>query len=204
MLSVLLITSVPARAGSIQFTEVVQAIVDGQTGRPRVELRLRSISQSGRLPAQSGTAATSGNNTSSTNTDATNGTEDTSTETNLTQTTSGDPVQEGTTATGQVEVVDLGDVTGTVCDCGEIKWKGGFPMWPLLALGAIPLFFIPGDKCVINCEEIPPCVDCNPPQVPEPATLLLFGSGMLALSAGARRRRARRKLEQEINVTEEV
>jgi hypothetical protein len=206
MLSVLLITSTSARAGSIQFAEVMQAIVDGQTGRPRVELRLRSVSQSGRLTAQSGTAA----NPSSTNAGtAQNGADNPSGATTggPTQAVTVETTQDGTT--GQVETVDLGDVTGTVCDCGDIPIpKGSFPKWPLLALGGIPFLFIHREKdCVVNCQELPPpCVtNCGPTTtVPEPATLFLFGSGMLALSAGARRRRARRKTTDETNVAGEV
>jgi hypothetical protein len=92
----------------------------------------------------------------------------------------------------RVETIELGDVQGTICDCGEILLpKGGFPKLPLLALAGIPLLFLgggdtdipPGDIVIIT--PTPP-----PPQVPEPATLLLLGSGLAALGAGARRRRS--------------
>jgi hypothetical protein len=202
MLSFLLVVAgaSPARAGNIQFADVVQAIADGQAGRSRVELRLRAVSQSGRVNATTTTTtqqASSGDK-GSTSTESPNDTSNASSA-NMTQ-TSVESAQGG--VTGQVETIDLGDVTGTVCDCGEIP-KGGFPKWPLLALGAIPFFFIPNDKCEGDCIP-PPCIgDCNPPQIPEPATLLLFGSGMLALGAGARRRRAARRQES-ANTPEEV
>lgn len=105
-----------------------------------------------------------------------------------------------------VEVIDVGDVEGTVCDCGDITIPGGgFPKWPLIFLAGIPLFFING------------CDDCDSPQppntpnplpsprsittptaTPEPATLLLFGTGMAVLGARLRRRYGRRKLNAEV------
>ena len=140
------------------------------------------------------------------------------------------------------------------CECGDIAAvdvpKGGFPKWPLLALAAIPLFFLGGGGST-NAPTPPPnrpslsettpsalttptptvpttptptaptSLDTTTPTtttttptvvttptptapiltptptltpaptpVPEPTTLLLFGSGLLALSARRRRRHA--------------
>lgn len=100
---------------------------------------------------------------------------------------------------GQVETVDLGDVTGTVCDCGEIPVVPrpggiGFPWW---ALAGIPLICISG--ICFGDDSTPPLGPPLPPPptpqpIPEPATLLLFGSGLLAAGASARRRYGRKSL----------
>ncbi|MDQ3648786.1 MAG: PEP-CTERM sorting domain-containing protein [Acidobacteriota bacterium] len=112
-----------------------------------------------------------------------------------------------------VETVDLGDVTGTVCDCGEILLPpvgGGFPKWPLLALAAVPLVFLkrgggrtidridipqssveplvppPSNVPVVPPPPLPPVI-VQP--IPEPATLTLLGSSLIALGSVIRRRR---------------
>jgi hypothetical protein len=44
---------------------------------------------------------------------------------------------------------ETGDISGTICDCGEIAVPGGgggFPKLALLGLAAIPLAFIHGNK----------------------------------------------------------
>jgi hypothetical protein len=108
--------------------------------------------------------------------------------------------QEGTQT---VQTIEQGEISGTICDCGEITVPGGgggFPWWPFLAL--VPIVCVTGactnnNDCVgPNC--IPACTDCNPPEIPEPGTLLLFGTGLTILGAGLRRRYSRVKLEKQI------
>jgi hypothetical protein len=108
---------------------------------------------------------------------------------------SGQTAQSGGGSGATVQTVDLGDVTGTVCDCGEISpnpagagagtptgESAGFPKFPLLALAVLPGIIFPP-----NNPPIPPNL---PPtsSVPEPLTLATLAAGLTAL-AGLRKRR---------------
>jgi len=200
MLSVLLIvvTTMPVQASTVQLSDVVQVIPDGQ-GRTRgAELQLRSIIQSGPVAGIASTAADgaqSGRSTTST-----------ATKTDIAQ--SGLSTSTGPSQTGpsNVETIQTGDLSGTICDCGEIFIPGGaFPKLPFLALA--PLAFIPlftGGKerqnmpptTIITVPTPTPVIPTPTPppsSVPEPTTVLLLGTGLLALGSGARRRRRARK-----------
>jgi hypothetical protein len=194
MLSVLLIAAVPTQAGTVRFGDVIAlATINGQSGRPSVDLRLRSVTQQSGGSAQDRQIASAGNNSQdrkNIQTPAAATAPASNADTSITGT--GVPVQQQGSV--QVETIELGDIQGTICDCGEIAAPpGGFPKLPFLALAGIPLLFLggdndspPGDNILIPPPPPPP----PPPQVPEPATLLLLGSGLAALGAGARRRRA--------------
>lgn len=104
-----------------------------------------------------------------------------------------------------VEIIEEAEVEGTICDCGAIFIPGGaFPKWPLLFLGAVPLFFInDSDEPPISVSTPTPPPPTTQTPVPEPASLLLFATSLLAAGAGLRRRRSKAKLAQQAKAKEE-
>ena len=203
-LGALLLSAVPAQAGPVEYRDVVTlSSAFGRSGGPSVDLRLRSFTQQqGRSNSQpasiagiaqgakSGAPGTSGEGTATVPPDA---------PASLTGAEAAPQDQQTT-----VETIELGEVDGTLCDCGEIAIPGGgFPLWPLLGFAGLPLFFLPGDDDspldfpVSTPTPTPPPSTPTPAPIPEPATILLFGSGLAALGARARRRRTRQsKLQQ--------
>jgi hypothetical protein len=205
ILSILLLSGAPTHAAPVAISEVIQVL--GSYQNPP-ELRLRNVSQAtsslvddGVGPSPVATAAQQS---------AAGGVAE------IPDTTTGAVVTSDSTDTllagvavsadpqGGVDVVDQGDVEGTICDCGEITIPGGgWPKWPLLFLAAIPFFFIHGCD---HCETpTPPTTPTPPgtPEVPEPASLFLLGSGLAAFGAGLRRRYAKGKLATQLQTTEE-
>jgi len=198
ILSILILTGVPAQAGPVVISDVVQVLSSYQSSP---SLRLRSISQNS-APVVSGvnTLVRVGTGRQSTR----NGSEGLSDSLVVTDSSgslfAGLQIGSGDQQRGGVQVITQGDVEGTVCDCGEILVPGGIPKWPLVFLAVIPFFFIHHD-CE-NCDTPTPTPTptptatptATPPPIPEPASLILFGTGLLAFGVGLRRRFSRGKL----------
>ena len=194
-LSLLLLAAVPAQAGPIQFAEVVHIIGNVQHGTQRQELRLRSVTQEPTTPVTD--SASGALKVTQPDSTASAGPVESLSLIDGTQV----PQQQGQ---GNVEVIEQENVEGTICDCGEIPSAGGgFPKWPLLAL--IPLICVTGICSGDNDTPTPsPSPSIPDTAIPEPASLLLFGSGITALAAGVRRRYAKLKADRtETTVTED-
>ncbi|MBA3248063.1 MAG: PEP-CTERM sorting domain-containing protein [Pyrinomonadaceae bacterium] len=191
VLGFLLLAAVPTQAGPIQFADVVvRTLIGEQTGRPSVDFQLRSSAQSQGGQKNSPTAPnTVAGSVPSVLTGDGPGTPLTSVVVA--------PLQDG-------DIIEVGEVTGTICDCGEIPLLPvagfAFPKLALLGLAAIPLAFIDlgGDSSIETAIPSPLSPSTTTPPtpipepIPEPATMILFGSGLLALGAQASRRRAHR------------
>jgi hypothetical protein len=200
MLSFLLLAAGPAQAGPIAYGDVVSlATVFGSQGeRTSVDLRLRALSQQqGKPAAQQLPPATAPDGKTSPNGPASGDTSGGGTSGANVSLTGTEIAPQQTQTT--VETIQVGEVDGTICDCGPILTPGGFPLWPLLGLAGIPLFFISGDDEIPPVDVLPtPTPTPTPPTaVPEPAPLRLLGTGLRAAAGGARRRRRLSKLVEE-------
>jgi hypothetical protein len=188
-LVVLLLTAVPALAEPVRFTQVVQTLTSTQGV---LDLRLNTLAQDPKRDGPKGETVAKTK---------------VPTETVKTESAISKVVVTGAGTTIGVEDIEDGEVEGTICDCGEIYIAGGaFPKWPFLFLAAVPLVFIDHNSDQQPTPTPPPGSSPTPTptptpgnvtETPEPASLLLFGTGLLAAGGGLRRRYAKSKIKED-------
>jgi hypothetical protein len=191
-LSLLMLTGMPAQAAPVVISDVIQVL---SNYRNSPELRLRNVSQTSSTAISTHIGPTG---------DIASGT--------IWISPTSDSLFSGIAIDQdpqKIEVIVQGDVEATICDCGDILVPvGGFPKWPLLFIGAIPFFFFDSDDETPIPPTIPPTTSEPTPTppvvvVPEPASLLLFASGLAAFGVGVRRRYSRSKSVTQVQTTEE-
>lgn len=199
-LCLFLLTAVPALADVVTANQVVQALSSSQG---TIDLRLKSLLAQDPVTTKGGTQSGPRSDTPQ-GTQSQGGAKSESVISGVAVTSEGQQLG--------VEIVEEGEVEGTICDCGEIMVAGGaFPKWPFLFLAAVPLVFLDDcDTCEEQNEPTPtptppssptPTPPSNPtptpPEVPEPGSLVLLGTGLAAAGAGLRRRYAKMKMAQQ-------
>src|ERR1051325_6247578 len=120
-LCLIVLSAMPAMADPVSVNHVVQTLNSSQT---TIDLRLKQDPATTKGGTQKDAPRAEG-------TVAQGGPKNESIISGVAITSDGQPLG--------VEIVEEGEVEGTICDCGEILVVGeAFPKWPLLFLGAVP------------------------------------------------------------------
>lgn len=188
--SLLLMVAIPAQASPVHIGDVVQVVSGSQrNGGQNASVQLRFLENDDRASAGTSTTSTSASDNGSN--------------------TSGDSSSSITTPLqdpgGIIQTEVTEDIGVEECECGDFTIPvAGFPKWPFIPLVGL-VCLVPdlctGDKCVpkagedANCKPEEICTNCN--QVPEPASLILFTSGIAALGASIRRRRSLKEVKDQ-------
>lgn len=184
--SFLLLLALPAQAGPVEIGDVVQVVGSQRGSGQNATVALRFLAQDD--PATAGTTTSGGTSSGGT------GAGDASSSSLVTS------VQDP--SGGAIIQTDVQEEIGVEqCECEDFTVPvAGFPKWPFVPLVGL-VCLVPDlctkDKCVPgpgqdeNCQETVCITNCG--EVPEPASLLLFGSGIAALGASLRRRYAQAK-----------
>src|SRR5438105_3201452 len=163
VLSLLLAACTTAQAGPVSITEVVQVIGSYKNIAQVPGLRFRAITTSRPSDDPHSPNSNSGSHVDTQITDIVNSSLSTA-PASPDSLLSGMEIKSDDTPS-QIDVINQGDLEGSICDCGEIPVVEHHHMhwWPLIFLAAIPFFFIHHHNECTTCPLVTPTPTPTPP-----------------------------------------